>query len=187
MKYSYRQSFNLAKKHNAICRKCATKVSANSIDRSFQKTEKYRKRMSSSLRQARKHSLRYNSEECREKLRIAKLLQIRKLGTYHTYNPNACKFIDEYGQQNGYNFQHAMNGGEVIVSGYSLDGYDKQKNVVVEYDEPKHNAPSVRKNDRKRENRIIGKINPMAFIRYNEQYDKLYDTISRKDLKCPHH
>ncbi len=75
-----------------------------------------------------------------------------------------------------------MNGGEVIISGYSLDGYDKDKNVVFEYDEPKHNRFSVKKNDKIREKRIIKKIKPIMFIRYDEENNMLYDTISGKEL-----
>jgi hypothetical protein len=182
LKYTCRQSLNLAKKHNSICRKCAATKSVKYRDNSFTKSNEYREKMSKSLQLARKCSTRYSSEECREKLRIAKLNQIRKLGTQHTYNPNACQFIDEYGRKNGYNFRHAMNGGEKIIAGYSLDGYDENKNVVFEYDEPKHNAPSVKKNDKLREQRIIKKIKPNMFIRYNEEFNKLYDVISRKEL-----
>lgn len=59
---------------------------------------------------------------------------------FPNYNPTACKLIDEYGAQNGYNFQHAENGGEFLVptTRYFVDGYDKQKNVVIEIDESHH-------------------------------------------------
>jgi hypothetical protein len=59
---------------------------------------------------------------------------------YPSYNANACKIIDEYGRKNGYNFQHALNGGEYFIShlGYWVDGYDKEKNVVLEIDEQHH-------------------------------------------------
>lgn len=56
------------------------------------------------------------------------------------YNPAACTIIDNYSKQYGYNFQHAMNGGEFYIKelGYWVDAYDKDKNVVVEVDEPLH-------------------------------------------------
>jgi len=165
-----------------LCRKCSTKESAKFIDRSFQKTNEYREKMSNSLRITRKECDSYNTESHREKLRVAKINQIRKLGTQHTYNSHACEFIDEYGKKSGYNFQHALNGGEIIISGYCLDGYDKEKNIVFEYDEPKHNAPSVKKNDRVREQRIIEKIKPVMFIRYDEENKVLYDVVSGKEL-----
>ena len=48
--------------------------------------------------------------------------------------------IEEYGKKNGYNFRHALNGGEYYIKeiGYWVDGYDKEKNVVIEVDEPHH-------------------------------------------------
>jgi len=56
------------------------------------------------------------------------------------YNPAACKIIDDYGEQYGYNFQHAENGGEFRIDklGYWVDGYDEEKNVAIEVDEPFH-------------------------------------------------
>ena len=58
----------------------------------------------------------------------------------------------------------------------------KEKNVVFEYDEPKHNNFSMKKKDEIRQNRIIEKIKPIMFIRFNEQYNRLYDIISEKEL-----
>lgn len=56
------------------------------------------------------------------------------------FNPLACKLIDEYGKLHGYNFKHAMNGGEYNIKelGYFLDGYDVNQNVAIEYYEPHH-------------------------------------------------
>ena len=184
-KYLDRKLFNKSIDDSWLCKKCATKESAKYADKSYFKTVEYREMMSDALKSSEKNKNKF-TEEFREKLRIAKLNQIRKLGTQHTYNPNACKFIDEYGKQNGYNFRHAMNGGEKIIAGYSLDGYDEDKNIVFEYDEPKHNSPSVKKNDKLREQRIIQKINPNMFIRYDEENNVLCDTISGKELTpCP--
>ena len=71
------------------------------------------------------------------------------------YNPKACLIIEDYGNENGYNFQHAMNGGEVYVEelGYWLDGYDSVNNVVVEYNEKHHKRQTAK--DEKRKNEII--------------------------------
>lgn len=61
-------------------------------------------------------------------------------GCVQNFNPLACEAIEEYGKLHGYNFQHALNGGEYLIRGlgYFVDGYDKEKNVVIEYDEPYH-------------------------------------------------
>ncbi len=54
------------------------------------------------------------------------------------YNPEGCKIIDKYGKKNGYNFQHAENGGEVCIDGYFPDGIDEKKKVIIEVDEKHH-------------------------------------------------
>ena len=56
------------------------------------------------------------------------------------YNPKSILIIEQYGKEHGYNFQHAENGGEYYIKelGYFVDGYDKEKNVVVEYYEKFH-------------------------------------------------
>jgi hypothetical protein len=75
------------------------------------------------------------------------------------YNPVACKAIDEYGKLYGYNFQHAMNGGEFYIKelGYWVDGYDKEKNVVIEYYETYH-ARQIERDTRRKEE-IIKHLN----------------------------
>ena len=67
------------------------------------------------------------------------------------FNPIACQRIDEYGKQHKYHFQHAQNGGEVRMIGYSLDGYDKEKNVVIEYYENHHRRQVKKDEHRKQE------------------------------------
>jgi hypothetical protein len=59
---------------------------------------------------------------------------------FPNYNVNAIPIIEQYGKKYGYNFQHAENGGEYYVEelGYYLDGYDTEKNVVIEIDESHH-------------------------------------------------
>ena len=80
------------------------------------------------------------SEEHRRKVRISHIKRVEQLKLDgHTLKPNfniaACKIIDDYGKRHGYKFQHAMNGGEYFIDrlGYWVDGYDKTKNVVVDY------------------------------------------------------
>jgi hypothetical protein len=73
------------------------------------------------------------------------------------FNPNACKIIDEYGKQNGYSFQHALNGGEFYVRelGYFVDGYDNDKNTVIEYYEYNHWHLKNKSRDELRKKEII--------------------------------
>ena len=76
------------------------------------------------------------------------------------YNKNGCRAIEEYGKKNGYSFQHAENGGEVQIPNtmYFVDGYDKEKNVVIEYMEKFHNQPKNKERDMVRKQEIIKTI-----------------------------
>jgi len=87
---------------------------------------------------------------------------------YPNYNPTGCKLIDEYGNQYGFDFQHAENGGEFFLSklGYWVDGYDKDKNVVIEVDEYHHFDASgnLSEKDLQRQTEIIEELG-CTFIR----------------------
>jgi len=75
-----------------------------------------------------------------EKMRKSAIKRVkRQYGNMISYNPQSIPIIEQYGKENGYNFQHAENGGEIEVCGYLVDGYDKDKNVVIEYYEKHHN------------------------------------------------
>jgi hypothetical protein len=108
------------------------------------------------------------SASARQRMRISAINRMKRLWGQVTpnYNPVACKLIDEYGKLNGYNFQHAENGGEFYIKelGYWVDGYDKEKNVVVEIDEPYHLRISQIEKDRHRQDQIIKSLK-CEFIR----------------------
>ncbi len=61
-----------------------------------------------------------------------------------------------------------------------MDGYDREKNVVFEYDEPHHYQinDELKSKDKIRQQRIIENIKPNSFIRYDERNNKLYDVIT---------
>jgi hypothetical protein len=121
---------------------------------------------------------RYNTKN---RIRLCKSCAgLQRITPY--YNPNACKIIDEYGKANGYNFRHAENGGEYKVLRYSLDGYDKEKNVVIEYDEKHHFSDGyLVDKDVRRMNDIICHLK-CKFLRLNERGEiymvKDYNIIS---------
>ena len=77
----------------------------------------------------------------------------------------------------GWSLQHAENRGEICVGGYFLDGYDKDLNIVFEYDEPKHYKDIqnniLKDKDIQRQQNIIEKLH-CEFWRYNEAIDLLY-------------
>jgi len=119
-----------------------------------------------------------HSEETKEKIRIALTRNLKTRGFSSKHNPTACKFIDRLNASMGWNLIHAGNGGEVQVAGYFLDGYDAQRGIIFEYDEPRHHLSKKKEKDLIRQNRILahfGKINKrIDFYRYDEKCDRLY-------------
>lgn len=97
------------------------------------------------------------SEEAKQKQRLlGRAQRIREIEERYgqimpSYNPAACKVIEEYGATHGYDFLHAENGGEVQILGYFVDGYDENKNVVIEYYEKRHNKTKNRDGRRQQE------------------------------------
>jgi hypothetical protein len=122
------------------------------------------------------------SEKHRERMRVAALKRLKEQGIMVAFNPNACKFIDDFGNKNGYTFQHALNGGEVLLSGFPVDGYDKEKNVVFEYDESYHHYKKRKEKDEYKQRCIVEKTQPLRFIRYDEKNSRLYDALTNLDL-----
>ena len=97
---------------------------------------------------------------------------------YPNFNPTACRVIDEYGNQHGYRFQHALNGGEYYIKGlgYWADGYDEEKNIVFEYNEPHHyDCGKLKSKDLTRLRDIKNYLNCKIII-YNED-KKTLETI----------
>jgi hypothetical protein len=92
------------------------------------------------------------------------------------FNKTACMYFDMLNLERNWNLQHALNGGEIKVLGYSLDAYDKEKNIVVEYDEPSHYTKDnkLKIKDVNRQEEIINELN-CKFYRYNECTQTLYE------------
>jgi hypothetical protein len=103
---------------------------------------------------------------------LEKILSKNGRSSSPNFNPTACVAIEEYGKKHGYKFQHALNGGEYYIKelNYWVDGYDKKKNVVIEYDEPHHFLPDGKllHEDKIRQKRIE-KLLKCKFIRIKEE------------------
>jgi hypothetical protein len=119
------------------------------------------------------------SDETRRKLSIkAKesiLKRIEKFGKIcPNFNSYACSYFDKLNEQNNWNLQHALNGGEKRILCYFLDAYDVEKNIVIEYDEPHHYDinGNLKQKDYKRMVEIINHLK-CKFYRYNENSNQL--------------
>jgi hypothetical protein len=130
-------------------------------------TEEHRKKLSD-CQKGKSHS----SERVKN-MRIGVIRHIKNNSGISTrYNVRACKYFDELNKKNGWHLIHALNsenGKEYHVAelGYFLDAYDKEKNIVVEYDEKRHNQPNNKRKDLIRQNEIIKHLG-CKFYRFNE-------------------
>jgi hypothetical protein len=123
---------------------------------------------------------RPTSKETKRKLRISHIKRIELAhfnGNQVTpfYNRKSIPIIEKYGVEHGYSFQHAENGGEYYIKelGYWVDGYDKDKNVVLEFDEKYHTKQQDK--DNKRQNEIIEYLK-CGFIRLDENGKEILKT-----------
>lgn len=123
-----------------------------------------------------------HTDEEKTKIRIGFSKYIsNRVGAPVNYNKSSISFFDNLSKERGWNLQHAENGGEITVLGYWLDAYDKERNIVVEYDEPTHYI-DVENNvlcekDIKRQQKIIDHLH-CEFWRYNESMNLLYKIFS---------
>ena len=107
---------------------------------------------------------KHHTKETKRKIRTKMIERIQNnenngLPIYPNFNKDACSIIEDYGIKNGYKFQHAMNGGELYIKdlGYWVDGYDKNKNTVIEYYELFHKRQLQK--DKQRKHEIIKYLN----------------------------
>lgn len=125
---------------------------------------------------------KHHTEATKAKLRrsTAEYLQNNWSGRVR-FSYRGCDYINQLNEKCGYNFQHALNGGEVVIDGFFLDGYDRNNNIAFEYDERRHykdviNNVLIDKDiDRMR---IIHEKTNCRFIRYNETIKCLYEVVS---------
>lgn len=124
------------------------------------------------------------SDETRRKMSVSAIKRIQKYQLYNkpNFNPAACDFIDHINYSLGFRFQHALNGGEMWINGFYPDGYDKERNIIFEYDEPWHHSEKQKTYDAWKQQCIISKTSPKMFIRYDHKTNRLYDAMTNIDI-----
>jgi hypothetical protein len=68
---------------------------------------------------------------------------------------------------------------------FYIDGYDKEKNVVLEYDSKYHSKPYQQKKDLVRQNKIIEILKPKKFWRYDKINEIFIECLSNYISKEP--
>lgn len=120
--------------------------------------------------------------KCKMRISAAKYLQTIR-DTPCRYNKSSIAILEEIAKEHEWNIQHAENGGEFYTGiGYFVDAYDKEKNIVLEYDEPIHYIDVenniLREKDLIRQKNIIDHLH-CEYWRYNEATQKLWK------VECP--
>ena len=116
-----------------------------------------------------------HTDKSRLKMRLHRINEIEsKSGqAMPNYNPSSIPIIEAKADELGItDLQHAENGGEFHIKelGYFVDGYSKEKNIVIEYYEPHHNRQV--ESDNLRQNEIIKHLG-CEFIIIEEQKKEL--------------
>lgn len=119
------------------------------------------------------------SETAKENMRKGRVKYLTSvLGAKPNYNKNSIPVLERIAEEHGWHIQHAENGGEFYTGiGYFVDAYDKEKNVVLEYDEPRHYVDKenniLREKDLIRQRRIIEHLH-CEYWRFNEKTQTLW-------------
>jgi hypothetical protein len=191
---NYKNKYNLQRsvENNLLCVKCC-KIGKSAHNRKYDRYDLTRKcpncgiEVHYSSRSSKNRALRCNAvckygcsnrkyphryEKVSQSMREFKL----SISGKQNFNTKGCLYLDDLNKTNGWSLRHALNGGEVRVIGYSLDGYDQSRNIVVEYDERHHydSYGNLKQDDARRQERIINHLN-CKFFRYNERRDELYE------------
>lgn len=100
------------------------------------------------------------------------------VGSRPRYNKLSIQILEEIAKEHGWNIQHAENGGEFYTGiGYFVDAYDKEKNIVLEFDEAAHYVDVennvLREKDLIRQKNIIEHLH-CEYWRFNSVTQKLW-------------
>ena len=102
--------------------------------------------------------------------RLSRNIQDGKMLTPN-YNLKSISILEEYAKKLGItDLQHAENGGEYYIKelGYWIDGYSKEKNIVLEFDEPAHYKNGILKEKDLRRQFEIENFLKCIFIRIRQ-------------------
>lgn len=126
-----------------------------------------------------KHKGYHHTNISKQHMREAACRYLQKINaTPCRYNKSSIKILEQIAKEHGWNIQHAENGGEFYTGiGYFVDAYDKEKNIVLEYDEPVHYVDVenniLREKDLKRQQEIIEHLH-CEYWRFNEKMKLLW-------------
>ena len=155
------------------------------------KTEEHRRNLSKARRGKPTGRKFVPSPETRKKMRLSAIERIKRVHGVSAFlpnvNPQETLYFSELEKQMGWDgIYYGKNGDKhqyfINTLGYWVDFYDPIKNIVVEYDEPRHYDANwnLRDKDVRRQTEIIAEMR-CEFYRYNQRlntltrYDQTYE------------
>jgi hypothetical protein len=177
--------YNIAKGYREHCGKsCSKKVQPNAVGWTHSKredyvvwnkgkpmSEEYKKNWLNSVKNTR---WRANDEDIINKLRLAFIKNLKEINkSFHPpYSKRGCEYFNKLMEDTGIKIQHAENGGEFYIKelGYWVDGYDKENNIVYEWDDKRHYINNELLDKDKNRQRRIEDFLKCKFIRIKETY-----------------
>jgi very-short-patch-repair endonuclease len=86
-----------------------------------------------------------------------------------------------------WNGQHGGNDGEKQLLGYSIDYYNEEQKLIIEWDDPYHFKGNQWEKDTERQNNIMKHLgNEWTFLRWNQGENDFRDIANRGSDKFPH-
>lgn len=188
--YSFSSGFYYAKKHNSLCKSCSKK-GQKAWNKGILATDETKERLlKCHLGKKQSEITRHKRSEIRKKLynnpieveKLSKLVKkslhrpdIRKKHLDALHNSQWLKVKTDNGQIEllkkwnslGFNFEpnYQVKTDQDL---FYIDGYDKKRNIVLEYDSKYHSKLSQKQRDLVRQNKIIEILKPNKFWRYND-------------------
>jgi len=156
--YSTVYYFVNALNNNRQCNKCANMGKGWQTGKyGYERTDVINKKSSESHTGNKNHFYgKQHNNETRGKMRISAINRIKeRVGQLMpNYNTSSIPILEQKAKELGItDLQHAENGGEFYIKelGYWVDGYSKEKNIVIEYYERYHDKQKKRDSQRQEE------------------------------------
>jgi len=117
-----------------------------------------------------------HSEDIKLKLRKNCLERIKQTGVWISFNKKSCGVFNNINNKLNWNGLYALNGGKKELKGYSIDFYEPNLNLIIEWDEERHykNNGGLLKEDVNRQTNLL-KTN-CHFYRIREKTKSVYKT-----------
>lgn len=163
------------KNKKSPCKKCTEKMHSLKLKgkKRMSFSDKWRKNLSEGHKKSEVWIKSMNTHEYKQKHRMKMMRLLKEQKVKVCINKIACDFFNLLNTTMNWNGYHGKNEKEYQLNYYFLDYYDKNNNIVIEWDEKYHNKQKQKAKDIIRQKHIIETLN-CNFYRINEITKKVY-------------